>query len=113
MAKDNPILPTPAGRKQVVVVGGGGRKRVGEEKRLRVPAGSWHREGQEAALGETQSLAAQPGAIPLCVQRCRQVSAAPALPHNVSTFRSDSPGPAPGSLSGWSSGAETQRSGLP
>lgn len=64
MAKDNPILPTPAGRKQVVVVGGGGRKRVGEEKRLRVPPGSWHREGQEAALGETQSLAAQPGAIP-------------------------------------------------
>lgn len=91
MAKDNPILPTPAGRKQVVVV---------EEK-------GWERRNASVSLpgagtGKGRRLhsekpKAEPGEIPLCV-----VTPVPALPHNVSTFCSDSPGPGSDSLSGQS-----------
>ena len=62
MAKDTPILPTPAGRKQVVVV-----EEKGWERRnayLPLPAAGTG-EGREANLGETQTLAAQPSEIPL------------------------------------------------
>lgn len=82
MAKENPILPTPAGRK---AGGGGGRKRVGEEKGLWVPPRSWHREGQGAALRDPEPSSSA-GWDPFV---CGQPSPSPA--HNVSTFCSDSP----------------------
>lgn len=61
MAKDTPVLPTPAGRKQVVVEEKGWERR---NAYLPLPAAGTG-EGQEANLGETCTLAAQPSEIPL------------------------------------------------
>lgn len=88
MAKDNPILPTPAGRKQVVVV-----EEKGWERRnacLPLPAAGTG-ERQDSNLGGTRTLTALKS---LCdaafdLQRCRQVMAVPAPAHNVRTFCSD------------------------